>query len=213
MEKLKWLILFSLLMILGVVIFRKSEVSKEEVSTNYANVNVKIQNLSKDKAKTNLYIEEGNYIFPLESFQIIEGFGQGWNIKFSMPFKDKQIIMVFDIVDTTNINFYEGKFPITISTASNNFLNIKKSMLYRGSFMIGFWERVSSSYSKEEIVPMTKFICRIDTAWKNDTIGGLKMDFIASHSSLLEDIYGLRYSINGNIFIDNNTYTRRIIQK
>lgn len=211
MEKLKWLIIFVMLMVLVAVIFRKRTAKEEsEQMKNYAEIQLSHSEIDADKNRTPL-IEEGKYVLQLDEFQQINGGAVGWHMEFSMPLGEKEMILEFDLADTSGI-FNNPVFPLQIrSDLIKGITSENHDPLYRGYFKVGFVTKISSNESQEEIIPMLDFSCTIDTCWSGDSTGGFQMKFSATHSELLQEIYGLRYSIAGTVDLNEAVLTKRTI--
>ena len=212
MEKLKWIILGILLLIVVVVIFNTPDIHEEDVFENQAKVTVSYSDVITREGKTN-FIHEGEYILFLDDFQTIEGFGSGWQIQFSRPFGNKTMFLVFDAVDTSG-SIFSSKFPQEfVHSPLENKTPQWQAQLYRGSFKIGFKKQISDNSYFEDYIPMVEFSCKIDTSWVSDTLGGFVMNFQATHSSLLHEVYGMRYNLKGEIQINNGRLYKREIQR
>jgi hypothetical protein len=212
MEKLKWIILIALIVILAGVIFMNSKEESEVKKENYAEIDISYPEITTREGKT-ILLMDGKYTLFLEEFQIIEGKGTGWHLRFSAPEKDREMILVFDAVDTTG-HLFTDSFPqkFGYSTKQNSDAQKKQEQLYRGSFLVGYVRKLSDNQFQEDVVPMLDFTCIIDTAWVEDTIGGFRMSFSATHSDLLADVYGMRYLMRGTMNVDTAKVTKRILQ-
>ncbi len=211
MNRLKFVILVILFGFLVFIIFYKSEISEEDTLTNYAIVEVSYSDVNPNTEKTK-FIEEGEYILHLDEFQTVEGRGTGWHISFTRPLEDKDLILIFDAVDTSG-NIFTDAFPIRVYKTLDEQHNDKKyNKLYRGYFKIGYMKRISKSYFHYDVIPMHNFDCIIDTAWIADTLGGIEMRYNANHSKLIEEVYGMRLNISGTFHINNAVLSKRILQ-
>jgi hypothetical protein len=211
MEKLKWIILGILLLVLVFVIFRNPDIEEEIVQENHAKIQVTISDILSETS-TEIKIEQGEYILYLDDFQVIEGNGTGWHISFSRPVGDKEMILQFDVVDTSGTVF-TSEYPqeIFYSLYREN-RSLPHQPLYRGFFKMGYKKRLTSATFQEDLIPMLEFSCKIDTAWTSDSLGALQMSFNATHSELLHSVYGMKYSISGTFNIDNASVSKRLIQ-
>jgi hypothetical protein len=212
MEKLKWILLAVLLIVLVIVVFynpkKQSDVRSQN---NTAVIRIEHTEINADLTPSKK-IEEGEYILNLEEFQVIEGKGEGVYLRFSLPINDREMIMTFDIVDTTG-DIFRDIFPLRISqkvSGSNDSAGIGK--LFRGSFNTGYFYHVKNNRYQEDVIPMPDFSCRIDTMWFSDSLGGIRMNFSATHSEFLVLVYGMRYILTGSVDISDAKITRRIIQ-
>ncbi len=210
MNKLKWIILGILLLVLVVVIFQSPQVMEEDTPQNHANISVEVTHVNNDNKQVHL-VEPGDYILYLDQFQKIQGNGTGWHIRFTRPAGDKEMVLIFDAVDTSGTIFSDS-FPQKFSGFSpEKEFTANHPQLYRSSFQIGYNKRISENMFQEDLIPMMDFSCQIDTSWANDTTGGLRMHFTATHSSLLEEIYGARYSLTGTFQIDSAVLLNRFL--
>lgn len=211
MEKIKWVILGILLLVLVVVIVRNPDVEEEVIQENHAKIQVSISDVLPEVMSA-VKIEQGEYILYLDNFQVIEGRGKGWHIGFSRPVAEKEMILLFDVVDTSETIFTSG-FPqeiwYSLFSESNT---LPHKPLYRGSFRLGYKKRLTTTTFNEDLIPLLEFNCRIDTAWVSDSVGGMKMSFNATHSELLHKVYGMKYSVSGTFHIHNAPLTKRTIQ-
>jgi len=211
MEKIKWIILAVLGVTLVVVIFLSSKDDKVEIRNNYAEIEISYSQVLPGGGKVQL-LKEGKYTLFLEEFQQIEGKGSGWHLRFSAPEVEREMILVFDVVDTTG-QLFTDFYPQKIAYKSDIDSVIKSQPeLYRGSFLVGYLRRLSEKELHEDVVPMLDFKFTIDTAWVKDEVGGFRMSFSATHSDMLADVYGMRYVMNGIIDVDSAKVTKRILQ-
>jgi len=211
MEKFKWIILGILLIVLAVVVFRKPEIKEETAEKDH--VTFKVSHTEKtQELKSPAVIKEGEYVLYPEEFQKIEGKGNGWHLRFSRPVDDKEMILEFDIVDTSGlllnpvfpVQLYHDPYQLTLPG--------NQPPLRRGSFSVGYMHQTSKNTFQEDFIPMIQFSCVIDTAWTADSLGGIRMSFNATHSDMLKEVYGMRYSVSGMIDIDSLKFSTRIVQ-
>jgi hypothetical protein len=212
MEKLKWIILGILMLVMVVVIFNTPDVNEEIVYENHAKITMTYSDVITREGKTN-FINEGDYILFLDEFQIIEGYGSGWQMHFSRPFGDKTMIFIFDVVDTSG-TIFNTDFPQEfVHSPTENKTPQWQIPLYRGSFKIGFKKQINDNSYFEDYIPMVEFSCKIDTSWAKDTTGGFLMSFYATHTALMHDVYGMKYNLKGVININNARLFRRELQR
>ncbi len=212
MEKIKWLIIAFLIAIIAFVIFFSSTAEEKEPLKNYTEFEVSCSDIVPREGKP-IILREGTYQLFLEEFQIVEGKGKGWHLRFSAPDHGKEMILVFDAVDTTGTILTDNYPQVFSFSSSGDSLENNKPVLFRGSVLVGYSKRISENYIQEDVIPMLNFHCRIDTAWVNDTIGGFVMRYKATHSDVLADVYGMRYQIQGTMNVDSARITRRILQQ
>jgi len=212
MEKLKWIILGILLLVMVVVIFNTPDVQEENVYENHAKFTITYSDVITREGKTN-FINEGEYILFLDDFQLIEGFGSGWQMHFSRPFGNKTMIFIFDAVDTSGTIFDSGFPQKFVHSPLENKTPQGQIPLYRGSFKVGFKKQITENTYFEDYIPMVEFSCNIDTSWVADTTGGFAMSFHATHSALLHEVYGMKYNLQGEIKINNGRLLRRELQR
>lgn len=211
MEKLKWLFISLLLAILVVVIFYTPSIKDSRDGKNQALISIKHLNLGSNNYRR-IIVEEGEYTLFLQEFQRISGRGDGWRLLFSRPYEGYEIFMIFDIVDTSGF-IMDSIYPKNIFYSNYekyNYLNTHSFL--RGSFRVGYTKKHDNIIIEEDFIPMMIFSCKIDTAWVQDTIGGMKMSFYATHSDLMEGAYNMRYAMQGNLSIDSASAYKRIIQ-
>lgn len=210
MERLKWIILALLLLILVFVIFFRPAARKKNHPENY--VKFRIDHTVAEGNTDIPLIKQGEYLLPLEEFQIIEGRGNGWHISFAEETEQGKLIFTFDAVDTSGGLFSSG-FPVTIQHSPyTGSISAGLVQLYRGSFNVGYVKRIDNSNFQEDIIPMLDFSCTIDTAWTSDSLGGMQMAFTAQSSEFLTEALEIQYSMKGKIEINNARSSRRIIQ-
>ncbi len=212
MEKIKWIILAVLLLVMVFVIFRSPKVEEEVRDENHINITISINNFNTETSST-IKIEEGDYVLYLDEFQYIEGKGTGWHISFTRPSADREMIVQFDAVDTSG-HVFSSEFPqeIVYSLQNDKRTSLKHAPLLRGSFNVGYKKRITQNTIREEMIPMPEFRCLIDTAWTSDSTGGIQMSFQATHSDLLRDVFGMQYSMSGKVQIENAPLIKRTIQ-
>lgn len=212
MEKIKWLIIAFLVVIIAIVIFFNSGAEENETLKNYTEFEITYSDIVTREGKP-LILKEGTYQLFLEEFQIVEGKGRGWHLRFSAPDQDREMILEFDVVDTSGTILTDNYPQVFNFTGYEDSLTDDQPKLYRGSVFIGYTKRISENLLQEDVIPMLNFHCRIDTAWVNDTLGGFVMSYKATHSDVLADVYGMRYQIQGTMNVDSARITNRILQQ
>jgi hypothetical protein len=211
MEKLKWIILGILLIVLVVVIFRSPDVDENETTDNHVRLTVRHNEIINTAGKR-ILVDKGDYILYLNEFQKTEGKGVGWHISFSRPAGEQEMIFVFDAVDTSGTIFHEHYPQYVFHSPFQKFIPGDQPPLLRGSFKLGYQKRISQTMFHEDLIPLLEFSCRIDSVWGPESGTGFQMRFAATHSGLLHQVYGLKYYISGSFHIENATLTKRIIQ-
>jgi hypothetical protein len=210
MEKIKWIIIGVLAIILIVVIVRQPSVEQESTLDNHVKFTISYSDIDENVKKPKL-IQEGEYVLLLDEFQKIEGRGTGWHIRFSKPHADKYMILIIDMVDTTS-TIFQSDFPQTIEYSAYADVNSPLNSLHRGSIKVGFSQQKSAGITQEDIIPMLQFACRIDTSYVQDKIGGMTMSFRANHSEMLKAVYGFHYNLEGQFDIHDAPISPRVLQ-
>lgn len=209
MEKIKWIILALLAIVLLVVVFFNKDENLPKLS-NFVEFSVK----HIDKKDSNIegsLINEGNFVLLLDEIQIVKENALGFHIEFSLPVDKEKMIFVFDLVDTSSV-LQNKNFPYSF-TNSNYFAEHKAPLVnfYRSYAKIGFSQTLSTTFKKENTVHFVSLFSIVENFVIDEDKVNLELSFIITHSDLLEDIFKFRYLVSGKISISNAHFTERVI--
>lgn len=226
MEKLKWVFLGVLLVVLIVTIivtnYQPSTSAEKPVFNNYAIIYLTFDGQQEQKT---LKFLPGKYVLSLDRMEIFQSPYSGWHLNFVDSINQTQRrVFICDIVETTgqlsDINsricfakFIDKQVPLLPVSLQKMFnCDTFHLQFYRGFFQYGFIEQ-EKNYIREETIHFYNFFCYIDTLWYNDGYAGMKMAFVATPVELISMVYKGNYILSGFIHIGQSSVVQRLIQK